>query len=254
MPVLAILTCQVLEDEIAHIILGDSEIKRISVIQSAYSQDLYQKIESSKDVEAVSLLDISHFKQAPVEFELIVQVMEVGLHINKERLQNGVFDKIKEMEPYCDAILLGYGLCGNAFETLDEYVNHVSVPVIMPVNKDGSKVDDCICMIIGGSPNYLEEVKNVAGTWFITPGWLKHWETLLLHELGAKDIKTAKWIFDKAGYSRALIVNSHTFDEEKLYAESQAFAKKFDFYTEEREGTLEIIEKAYSQAKNKARD
>lgn len=254
MSVLAILTCEVLEDEIAHILLNDPEIKRITAIQSDYSRDIYQKLATSEDIELAFVPNLSLFQPSEEGLEVIVEVLEVGLHMIKERLKNGVTMKIKELESHCDCILLGYGLCGNSLEKLDEEVKDISVPVIMPVNNDGSRIDDCVCLVLGGTEYYLEEVKKVAGTWFVTPGWLKHWETLLLRELGAKDIKTVKWIFDKVGYSRVLMVNAHTSDEEKFLANSLEFAGKFNFYTEERKGTLEILEKAYRNAKARASD
>lgn len=253
MPVLAILTCEVLEDEIAHIILQDPEIVRVGIIDSDHSKSISGKLSSSKQFCTVSLREAADFMPQAESFGLIINVLEVGLHMVKERLKDAVMQQINELMPYCDAILLGYGLCGNSLEHLDEWVRELPVTVAMPTNKDGSRIDDCVCMVLGGTSQYLDEVKKVAGTWFVTPGWLKHWETLLLRELGAKDIATVKWIFDKVGYSRVLMVNAHTSETEKFYADSQEFANKFGFYTEEREGTLEILERTYREAKEKAR-
>ena len=84
------------------------------------------------------------------------------------------------MAPYVDAILLGYGLCGNALKDHEELFLDSRVPVFLPMDGD-HPVDDCVGLIIGGRENYYEEQCKVAGTMFINSGFLRHWETLF-HE------------------------------------------------------------------------
>ena len=51
-----------------------------------------------------------------VRLEVLIRVLELGLHNRKRLLQDGVAAAGREMGPQVDAILLGYGLCGNALE------------------------------------------------------------------------------------------------------------------------------------------
>lgn len=250
--VIGVITCQVLEEELAYLFLHDSEIKKVSIVRSDYSDGMEEGLRRCQEWSILN--DYSEFKpQVGTGIELLVEVLHVGLHMRKQELLEGVANKLMTMQEHCDVILLGYGLCGNALEKLEESVTDLQIPVIMPTNSDGSRIDDCVCLVLGGTRYYLEEVRKVAGTWFTTPGWLKHWETLLLKELGAPDVKTAKWIFDKAGYQRVLMVNTHIADDTKFRQEALAFSKIFNFRLEERDGSLDILKQALQQAKKLAR-
>jgi len=249
LPVVGLLTCEVLEDEFSYLILRDPDIARVSILRSDYSATMEENLRAGTSFELVVLQDLDSFKPGTEGIELLVDVRRVALHMVKKELQTEVMDRIHALQPYCDVILLGYGLCGNALEKLEDDTRDLSIPVIMPANFDGSRIDDCVCLILGGTRYYLEEVRKEAGTWFVTPGWLKHWETLLLRELGAKDIKTVKWIFDKVGYCRVLMVNAHTSDEQKFLEDAISFAKTFNFRVEQREGSLQILVNALAKAK-----
>ena len=243
-----ILTCQVLEEEISHLLMQDTEIKKISVVRSEFSSGVEECLQNKGKLSVLS--EIDDFQPETGEgLEVLLDAQNVGLHMDKKLLQDSVLSKVRTMEKYCGVVLLGYGLCGNSLEKLDEMLKDISIPVLRPTNDDGSIIDDCVCLVLGGTKYYMDEVRKMAGTWFSTPGWYKHWETLLLKELGAPDIKTAKWIFDKVGYKRVLTINTHSSDEEKLQRDANDFARKFDFFSEQREGSLELLLQALQKAK-----
>jgi len=77
---------------------------------------------------------------------------------------------------------------------------------------------------------------------------------LLVKELHCPDIPTVKWIFDRTGYKRCLMVNTGIADYEKYRAETENFAKTFDFYIEEAEGTLDLIKNSFDRAKKSAKE
>lgn len=243
-----ILMCQVLEEEISHLLLKDPEIKKISVVRSEFSSGVEECLQNKGKLSVLSGID--DFQPETGEgLEVLLDAQHVGLHMDKKLLQDSVLSKVRIMEKHCGVVLLGYGLCGNSLDKLDELLKDISIPVLMPTNDDGSTIDDCVCLVLGGTKYYMEEVRKMTGTWFSTPGWYKYWETLLLKELGAPDIKTVKWIFDKVGYKRVLTINTHISDEEKLQRDSNDFAQKFDFCSEQREGSLELILRALQKAK-----
>ncbi len=63
----------------------------------------------------------------------------------------------------CDAILLGFGLCGYALEGLAA----VSCRLVVP------RVHDCIGLFFGGERRLDEYLRENPGTYFRTAGWLE---------------------------------------------------------------------------------
>ncbi len=47
MPVLGILTCEILELEFAHLLISDPEIQRVTVVEEEYSQTLAALVKES---------------------------------------------------------------------------------------------------------------------------------------------------------------------------------------------------------------
>ena len=67
-----------------------------------------------------------------------------------------------EFGPHVDALVLGYGLCGNALEKPEKLLSEAGVPVFIPMDED-HPVDDCIGLLIGGRECYYKEQCKVAG-------------------------------------------------------------------------------------------
>jgi hypothetical protein len=64
--------------------------------------------------------------------EVLVNVLELGLHNRKQMLQEGLVEAACEMGARVDALLLGYGLCGNALRNPDELLSDAGVPIFIP--------------------------------------------------------------------------------------------------------------------------
>jgi len=251
--VIGLLICEVLEDEMSFLISQDPDLEKVTFVESDPGVDLIADLHRRIGDRLTVIKDVSEFfSDASKSFEILAHVLRVGLHMDKELLQNDVANETKRLDEKSDVIMLGYGLCGNVLMNIEELLTDVKSPIVMPQNDDGSKVDDCVCMVLGGTANYLEHLYQEAGTWFVTPGWLKHWETLLVQELHAPDIETVKWIFDKAAYKRVLMVDTGIGDRDKFRSETEEFAKKFNFYIDEVKGTLELLRKSFDEAKRLA--
>ncbi len=114
MPALGILTCEILELEFAHLLISDPEITRVTVVEDEYSQALTALLEESglrpRRIKGAE----SFVRNADNGLEVLIRVLELGLHNRKRLLQDGLAAAGKEMGPRVDALLLGYGLCGNA--------------------------------------------------------------------------------------------------------------------------------------------
>ena len=167
MAILGILTCEILELEFAHLLARDTDVSRITVLDDERSVRLISALESMGTPHIDRIADITAFSPAPeINTEVLIRVLELGLHNRKQSLQEGLIQAALELGPHVDALMLGYGLCGNALEKPDELLSGVGVPVFIPMEAD-HPVDDCIGLLIGGRDCYYEEQCKVAGTFFM---------------------------------------------------------------------------------------
>lgn len=248
MPVLGILTCEILELEFAHLLRFDPEIRKITVVEDDYSAELIRILE--KPGLPVERIDRSgDFTRSRNErFEVLIRVLELGLHNRKRLLQEGLAAAGQEMGPRVDAILLGYGLCGNALADPVGLLAEAGVPVIIPMDED-HPVDDCVGLIIGGREAYYEEQCRVAGTFFMIPGWTRHWKHIFRKEHGGWSEELARRLFTGSGYERSLLVPNGLLPEKEMRENIAEFNRMFGFRTAMRPGTLDLLRRAWAKAK-----
>ena len=121
MALLGILTCEILELEFSYLMAGDRDLERIIVLEDERSARLIQ-ILRSRNIQNLNVISSmkEFFSSPPCNLEAFVQVLKLGLHNRKEDLQEGLRSAALEMSRKADALLLGYGLCGNALENLGD--------------------------------------------------------------------------------------------------------------------------------------
>ncbi len=90
-----------------------------------------------------------------------VKFIPKGLHVNPKKMRNSLQEEIdnSDDEGY-DAILLGFGLCGNVAEGLKAR----KTPLVIP------RVHDCIAIFYGSNSRYIEEFSTNPGTYHYTSG------------------------------------------------------------------------------------
>jgi hypothetical protein len=122
MKVLGIITCQILELEFAHLLARDPDLGWISVIEDDFSAGFIKAMEASgcNHFHRIARLGASSPSEFSGPLESVVRVMELGLHNRKRLLQQALVQATLEMSQHVDAIMLGYGLCGNALEKPEE--------------------------------------------------------------------------------------------------------------------------------------
>jgi len=247
MTVLGILTCEILELEFAYLLNTDRDIARITVLESSRSARMLEALESNGSVSSNRISGLESFSPDPEDrLEVLVHVLELGLHSRKKLLQEGLTEAARTMGSRVDALLLGYGLCGNALEKPDELLADAGVPVFIPMDED-HPVDDCIGLLIGGRQSYYEEQCKVAGTFFMTPGWTTHWKRMLEQECGNLSPEMAQRLFKD--YERSLLISTPIMTLEAMQQNSTAFNELFGLRTEIYEGTLGILRKTWDTAK-----
>ena len=247
MSVLGIVICEILELEFAHLLKHDSELSRVTILEDSQSKRLIETLESNGMENLKRIPRVNEFTQdLKGQLEVLVYVLELGLHNRKRSLQEGLQKAVLALSPHVDALLLGYGLCGNALEKPDELLSDAGVQIFIPMDED-HPVDDCIGLLIGGRDCYYAEQSEVAGTFFMIPGWTHHWRRIFDREFGNISIDMAKRLFEH--YERSLIIPTPVMSKEEMMENVEEFNNLFEFRCEEREGTTRILDKTWKEAK-----
>jgi hypothetical protein len=101
---------------------------------------------------------------AQAEHAVDVEFLPRDIHdcagVMRTKLQD-LLDKV-EPEKY-DAILLGYGLCGNGVAGLEAR----RLPIVIP------RAHDCITLFLGSKERYADYFSQHCGVYFKTTGWIE---------------------------------------------------------------------------------
>lgn len=248
MPVIGVLTCQILELEFAHLLSQDRDITRITVLANSYSIGMIEALGANGFIPR-RIPILKEFRASSAgQLEVLVRVMELALHNRKRNLQDGLVKAAREMGRHVDALVLGYGLCGNALEKPHELLADAGIPIFIPMDKD-HPVDDCVGLIIGGRECYYREQCRVAGTFFMIPGWTRHWKELFNKEYGKFDVEFTKRIFGMAKYERSLLIPNQALPAQEMRQNIVEFNRLFGFRTDLLKGSLDILRNTWESAK-----
>lgn len=99
-----------------------------------------------------------------------VEFLPKGLHdLGAAAMRESLANAVAEADPArYDAILLGYGLCGNGLHGL----RAVSLPLVIP------RAHDCIALLFGSRHKYREYFDQNPGVYFRSTGWLERGQSL----------------------------------------------------------------------------
>jgi hypothetical protein len=249
MAVLGVLTCQILELEFAHLLVHDTDIGQITVLADRHSMDFIEALEQHHLNPRRIPIVRDFVPNDSHQIEVLVRVLKLGLHNRKKLLQEGLVKAAREMGRCTDAIVLGYGLCGNALQDPYELLSDAGVPIFIPMDQD-HPVDDCVGLIIGGRDCYYGEQCKVAGTFFMIPGWTRHWKEMFEIEYGSFDVAFARRIFGMANYERSLMIPNSSLSAGEMQGNIEEFNELFGLRTELRQGSLDILRKTWKNAKH----
>jgi hypothetical protein len=245
--VLGVLTCEILELEFGHLLGADEDVDRITVLDEEWSGRLLASLDGQRDGDVRRISTLGEFaRDGGGQPEVLVRVLELGLHIWPKKLREALVEAAEEMSQHVDALILGYGLCGNALESPRTLLADVGVPVFLPMDQD-HPVDDCVGLLIGGRERYYAEQCKVAGTFFITPGWAYHWRRMFERELGGVSLDLAKRMFEH--YERTLLLSSPVMSDQMMQESIREFVDQFGFRMETCPGTMGILERTWEEAK-----
>lgn len=251
-----IITCQILELEFVRVLSADPDVSAVWIVEDEFADTLIRMMENENRPAVHRLTTLDGFTPAqtdPERFSLLIRVMEVGLHSNIPVLKRGVTDAVNAMASYVDAVLLGYGLCGNAFHNAGDLFGEIPVPVILPMDVDGP-VDDCVGLIIGGRENYYAEQCTCAGTMFMNAGFSRHWKKIMGSDIPERLRHKKNEIMNRLmdGYRRSLLLTTPVLGEDELRRNTREFNERYGLETDVRSGTLKLLENAWAEAKRAA--
>ena len=280
MPVLSIIACGMLEDELVHVLSKDTDLKQLIVVEDRGNLEFLRRLKSKNCTPRTAFLDrvpmllkdmdsfdsssymkllylFPLFEKIREKRELIdakkvivvVNLLRLGLHSDLEQLKTKVYENIREMASFSDNILIFYGSCGHTFGKLKEDFADLKCPLSLLKDKNGEMVEDCISLALGGNEAYARYMLEFRGkgTIYLTPMWASSWKKLENdsegREFNNKYLKNS--LYCLCAKIDTGLANNTAFDENV-----KEFANKYDMNITHLKGSIEIAEQSYKTARN----
>lgn len=253
---MGIIGCRIFEDEIVHVLSNDLEVERIYLVKNEENIGLLHKLEA-QGLESVVLpvYEIRACLEQSDEFSVIVQLQEIGLHMNPSGLKSKTYTNLSLMSGFADGILLFYGFCGHAFSRMQTDFARTGCSLQLLQDRSTSDtarpLEDCIAAALGGSSRYREILKSHSDTFFLTPMWAVNWK----NAFGVDDKLHPGFEFTpenlrELGYKKVAKVDTGLSYEPDFEKKIEEFALNFGFEVIEFEGSTEIAQQSYSLMQN----
>jgi hypothetical protein len=170
--------------------------------------------------------------------DIAYEILDFGLHFRPENLQKILQEIIDKSAHDADTLILGYGLCSNGVVGLKA---PDSVSLVIP------KVHDCIAIFLGSHDEYVKQLKEETGTFFLAKGFIEVGDTPLeeyhrtVERHGKENAdKVMKAMFGH--YKRILFVNTGHDEVGKYRDHAKRTARQLELRYEEMKGSRVLIE------------
>jgi len=278
MPVLSIIACSMLEDELVHVLSKDCELQQLIVVENRDSSGFLHKLRLRNLAPKTIFLDripmilksksnsdfgvsagfFSHFpslkklckkRKTPEKVSVVVNLLSLGLHADLEILKAEVYRNIREMAPFSDRILIFYGTCGRALGRLEEDLSDLGCPLFFLKDKNGETIEDCISLALGGNEAYARAMTEFRGmgTIYLTPMWASSWKRLE-KETGGQDFN--RHYLKNPLYCLAAKIDNGCINDPDFHKNVKDLACTFGMKVVNLKGNLEITEQSYLSARN----
>ncbi len=281
MPVLSIVACEILEDELVYVLSKDPEIKRLFVVENRNSLRFIKKLRyenlkpftfsSDKLYPTISEINreslgsfVRKFSNIPLckkmcmipfnkekkqELTVVVNLLRKALHSDIDFLQSEVYLNAKEMSKISNGILLFYGKCGFSSVKVQAELQQLDCPVYFLRDDGRNVVDDCISIALGGNEIYTKTMLsgNGKGAIYATPMVLSD-----LNETNYKSSESYKKIskyLNSPMYSLLFKINNPDYKDINFHRNASEFAKIFNMNIINVNGTMKIAINSYMEAK-----
>ena len=274
MPVLSIIACGMLEDELAYVLSGDRELAQLILVENSEHFGLQRKLKSLGCLPTLIPLDrvpeilireheqslpailkpffSFHFikkfcpklNQHKPKVTVVANMMRRGLHADVEMVRVEVYRKIMEMSRFSDRILIFYGTCGHSLSNLEKDFESLSCQIYFLKDEKGETVEDCISAALGGNDVYARTLRESGGSFYLTPMWASNWDeknnAILSSEFDKKFLKL---------YGSAAKINTGLSYEPDFDKNAREFARFFNLKITELEGSKKIAQQSYQNAR-----
>ena len=170
---LGIIACPMLDDNLVHSLSKDDERKKITVVRNEYNGSLVRKLDAAGveyDYVGWGQVINGGYRPDRDEFNILILMINLGLHSKPKELKAKVEDLSKEMAPFVDGFGYYLGTCGNYGWDIPAWSSGVlNKPGAMFCDSNGCLCDDCVGVAIAGGPRYLEMQKKYPGHFYLFP-------------------------------------------------------------------------------------
>ncbi len=202
MPVLSIIACDMLEDELAYVLSEDSELAQLILVDNDRHFGLQRKLKYRGCLPSLIPLDrvpeilkgeqnqllqtilkpfcgFRFIEKIRCKLEnrhnpkvtVVANMLKMGLHIDNELLRAEVYRNIREMSLFSDRILIFYGTCGHSLVNIERDFEGLGCQLYFLKDDKGEIVEDCISVALGGNDAYAKAMGEGNGTFYLTPMW-----------------------------------------------------------------------------------
>jgi hypothetical protein len=268
MPVLSIVACRMLEDELVHLLSADGEVRELLLVDGRECLSLSGKLRAQHrphlllglDKIAQHLLEWQSrpsgiFSRSPhrkaAELAVVVSPLRLGLHSDLEQLKAAVYDNIRSLAAFSDGILIFYGKCGNALADLEHDLSDLACPIYFLTEESGERIDDCIALALGGNKNYdrtLAEHQDVA--LFMTPMWASNWKAMGEEAASGQRLDLGAML-KGTGMKKVARIDTGLCFEPGFIEKVDGFAREFGLERIELPGGTAVAKGGYERAKSR---
>jgi hypothetical protein len=278
-PVLSIIACRILEDELTRVLSLDRTLHHLILVDNMDSIGLSGKLHAESRPHLViarkeipdrienlrngrsrrflkPLLDRFHFKvsENPKAQDLIVvvNVLKMALHSDSKVLKEEVYRNISDMAGFSDGILLFYGLCGNSLSNIGNDLGNLGCPVYFLTDEGEKRVDDCIAVALGGNRQYEETLRRfpAVGIYF-TPMWAFNWKEIDKEVGRSSKSQSLGDMLNNLGYRKVAKLDTglHYIKDFEVDSRIDDFAGSYNLEIVCLQVGSDIAEKCYQKAK-----
>jgi len=269
MPVLSIVACRMLEDELVHLLSADGEVRELLLVDGREALSLSAKLRAQNRPHLLLGLDsiALHLKERQsrpggilsrrsgqpktADLAVVVSPLRLGLHSDLEQLKAAVYDNIRRLAAFSDGILIFYGKCGNALADLEHDLSDLACPIYFLTDEQGERIDDCIALALGGNENYdrtLAEHQDVA--LFMTPMWASHWKAMGQEDAALGKGRDMRSMLKGTGLTKVARIDTGLCFEPGFIEKVDGFAREFGLQRIELPGGTAVARGCYERAKS----
>lgn len=269
MPVLSIVACRMLEDELVHLLSNDEEVRELLLVDGRECLSLSAKLRAQNRPHLLLGLDkiAPHLQERQsrpsgifsrrsaqpkaADLAVVVSPLRLGLHSDLDLLKAAVYDNIRRLAAFSDGILIFYGKCGNALADLEHDLSDLACPLYFLSDARGERIEDCIALALGGNAEYdrtLAEHQDVA--LFMTPMWACNWKTMGEEAASGKRLDLGAML-KGTGMKKVARIDTGLCFEPGFIEKVDGFAREFGLERIDLPGGTAVARGCYERAKSR---